>query len=86
MVDFLEHGLSHHIAEELSVEDEAADMKTRLERAFLMADIHSRKVGVLSSGATVACCLIKVRKPVDIPLVYHSHSYQTTSSYIRTQA
>jgi len=29
-----------------------------LERAFLMADIHSKSLGVTSSGATVAVCLV----------------------------
>lgn len=30
----------------------------RLERAFLMADIHSKTMGLTSSGATVAVCLV----------------------------
>jgi hypothetical protein len=60
MVDFLEKGLIHHVAEELGCQKDNADTATRLERAFLMADIHSHQAGVQSSGATVAVCLIKV--------------------------
>ena len=30
----------------------------RLERAFLMADIHSKAIGLTDSGATVAVCLV----------------------------
>ena len=64
MVDFLEHGLSFHIANELNTVDETVDIETRLVRAFLMADIHAKKAGVNSSGATVATCLVKVRMKV----------------------
>lgn len=61
MVDFLEHGMSFHIAQELAFADDGTlDMETRLVRAFLMADIHATKAGVKSSGATVAVCLVKV--------------------------
>mmetsp|Transcript_15472 Transcript_15472/g.38528 ORF Transcript_15472/g.38528 Transcript_15472/m.38528 type:complete len:390 (-) Transcript_15472:1468-2637(-) len=35
------------------------DIPSRLERAFLMADIHSKCLGVQTSGATVALCLVK---------------------------
>ena len=59
MVDYLEHGLSYHVAQELSAPDDAT-IATRLERAFLMADIHSRQLGITISGATVAICLVKV--------------------------
>lgn len=59
-MNFLEHGLSFHVAQELAVEDES-DIPTRIQRAFLMTDIHARHAGVLTSGATVATCLIKVR-------------------------
>lgn len=58
-MNFLEHGLSFHVAQELAVEDES-DIQTRLQRAFLMTDIHARHAGVLTSGATVAACLVKV--------------------------
>lgn len=34
-------------------------MSTRLERAFMMADVHSKTLGVDTSGATVALCLVK---------------------------
>jgi radical SAM superfamily enzyme len=60
MVDFLEKGLIHHVAEELGCQTDNADTATRLERAFLMADIHSHQAGVQASGATVALCLVKV--------------------------
>jgi hypothetical protein len=60
IVDFLEKGLTHHVAEELGCLEDNADTATRLERAFLMADIHSQQAGIESSGATVALCLVKV--------------------------
>ena len=59
MVEYLEHGLSYHVAQELRCDDDASILE-RLERAFLMADIHSKQLGVTTSGATVAICLIKV--------------------------
>lgn len=71
MVDFLEHGLSYHIAQELSVVDDTINMETRLVRAFLMADIHATKAGVKSSGATVAICLLKVRIGCKIAFFYY---------------
>jgi hypothetical protein len=47
------------------------DIPIRLERAFLMADIHSKTLGVKTSGATVALCLVKgavtVRTKPDLP-------------------
>jgi hypothetical protein len=61
MVEYLEHGLQYHVAQELKHPDDAS-MAERLERAFLMADIHSRQQGVIMSGATVAMCLVKVRR------------------------
>ena len=63
MVDFLEHGLSYHVAQELnddSSSDDEIGIHTRLERAFLMADIHARQLGVMASGATAAVCLVSV--------------------------
>jgi hypothetical protein len=60
IVDFLEHGLSYHVAQELSIDD-SSDIETRLVRAFLMADIHAQQASILASGATVAICLVKVR-------------------------
>jgi serine/threonine protein phosphatase PrpC len=39
----------------------SADLALALERAFLITDIHAKHVGISSSGATVAMCLIKVR-------------------------
>ena len=61
MVDYLEHGLCYHVAQELQCQDDASILE-RLERAFLMADIHSKQLGITTSGATVAICLVKVRK------------------------
>jgi len=92
IVDFLEHGMTYHVARELrqnprstttkaseaggedgndtdaensgnagnNCNDEAVDLKTRIVRAFLMTDIHARQAGILTSGATVAMCLVKV--------------------------
>ena len=63
MVEYLEHGLQYHVAQELQQQDDdggddASSIAVRLERSFLMADIHSRQLGVSQSGATVACCLV----------------------------
>lgn len=58
-MNFLEHGLSFHVAQELAIDDDS-DIQTRLQRAFLMTDIHARHAGVMTSGATVAACLVKV--------------------------
>jgi serine/threonine protein phosphatase PrpC len=60
MVDYLEYFLAFHVGGELNHDDDAS-METRLERAFLLADIHAVQCGVSSSGSTVAVCLIKVR-------------------------
>jgi protein phosphatase/protein phosphatase PTC1 len=59
IVEFLEDVFAHNIGEELQFNDDA-DIPTRLERAFLMTDIQSRMAGIMTSGATVALCLIKV--------------------------
>ncbi|KAL7579622.1 hypothetical protein ACA910_007986 [Epithemia clementina (nom. ined.)] len=78
MVDFLEHAMPFHVAQELEDDDDSPliiidnndnknitkkqalpSMETRLERAFLMADLHARQVGITASGATVAICLVK---------------------------
>ncbi|KAL3929808.1 MAG: hypothetical protein SGBAC_012045 [Bacillariaceae sp.] len=40
-------------------------IEARLERAFLMADIHSKQMGVSMSGATVAMCLVKTHPQED---------------------
>ena len=75
MVEYLEHGLLFHIAHELKHRgheshdqknnenddhDDEATILERLERAFLMADIHSNQLGITTSGATVAVCLVQV--------------------------
>ena len=59
MVEYLESFLSFHVAEELRHND-GADVATRMERAFLIADIHATQCGVSTSGATVITCLLKV--------------------------
>jgi len=60
MVDFLEHAMPFHVAQELEAAGaEDVPMETRMERAFLMADIHGRHAGITASGATVALCLVK---------------------------
>ncbi len=41
-------------------DDDDATILERLERAFLMADIHSNQLGITTSGATVAVCLVQV--------------------------
>ena len=38
--------------------DEGLTIRTALERAFLLTDIHSRMDGIQTSGATVACCIV----------------------------
>jgi len=60
-VDFLEQGMTYHVSQELSCTADDAPISVRLERAFLMADIHAKQAGVQTSGATVALCLVKVR-------------------------
>jgi len=60
MVDFLEAGgLSYHVAQEWLLDDTSVSKKERLERAFLLADLHARHLGVSTSGATVALCLVE---------------------------
>ena len=60
MVEYLEHFLSFHVAEELKHDDDDATMAVRLERAFVLADIHAMQCGVNTSGATVVTCLVQV--------------------------
>jgi serine/threonine protein phosphatase PrpC len=62
MVDFLEHSMSHHLAHELLVDDDTLPVQTRLERAFLLTDIHAQQSGISSSGSTVACCTVEVSR------------------------
>jgi len=57
IVNFLEETLADNVARELAHNDDAS-METRLERAFLLTDIQSKQMGLLTSGATVAVCLI----------------------------
>jgi serine/threonine protein phosphatase PrpC len=72
MVEYLEDWLVFHVRVELGAPDDGEermdnntnnkdhpiDILQRLERAFLIADIHSKTFGVDTSGATVAVCLV----------------------------
>ena len=60
IVEFLEDGLLYHVSHELQINESDANgsIPERLERSFLMADIHSKALGLMNSGATVAVCLI----------------------------
>ena len=61
MVDFIQHAMPFHVAQELdTLDDEDEDAhKLKLLRAFLMADIHARKLNITSSGAAVAVALVQ---------------------------
>ena len=58
IVDYLERNFSKNVAQELNYDDDAP-ISTRLERAFLLTDIQSRKANLMTSGATVVMCLVK---------------------------
>ncbi len=73
IVEFLEDGLLYHVSQELQIEEQDPNnfqdynnqrivsddsIPARLERSFLMADIHSNALGLTNSGATVAMCLV----------------------------
>jgi serine/threonine protein phosphatase PrpC len=59
MVDYLEYFFAYHVAQELNHNDDAP-IATRLERAFVIADIHGKQCGVSPyCGATVLVCLVK---------------------------
>ena len=53
IVEFLECSLATNVAEELNVVDDSIDIQTRLERAFLITDIQSRKKGLMTSGKLI---------------------------------
>jgi len=59
MVDFLEHGLTYHVEQEVSCCGKNNNRPLGLQRAFLLADLHAQQLGVATSGATVALCLIE---------------------------
>ncbi|KAL7441597.1 hypothetical protein ACHAXH_010030 [Discostella pseudostelligera] len=50
--------LSTNPAALLEIEPESKAVQTALERAFLITDIQSRLDGIITSGATVACCIV----------------------------
>lgn len=83
MVEYLEHGLSFHVAQELKCHEDDATILERLERAFLMADIHSKQLGITTSGATVAVCLVQVSEACVKGNGYehaNDHQLETTNS------
>ena len=57
IVNFLEESLADNVARELAHDDDAS-IDARLERSFLVTDIQSRHMGLVTSGATVAVCLV----------------------------
>lgn len=57
IVDFLETNLENTIKEELLEPDEAS-IPERLTRSFLMADLHSKKLNIVTSGATAVIALL----------------------------
>jgi len=59
IVDFLDDALETNIAQELKATDDDASVLQRIERAFLITDIQSRKANILCSGATVVVCLVE---------------------------
>ncbi|KAL3919859.1 MAG: hypothetical protein SGILL_003540 [Bacillariaceae sp.] len=66
MVEYLEDGLLFHVSAEMNApemearegSDGGVTTLQRLERAFLMADVHSKTLNITTSGATVAVCLV----------------------------
>jgi serine/threonine protein phosphatase PrpC len=67
MVDFLQHAMAFHVAEEMDHgqrtqkddNDDDDTLERQLGRAFLAVDVHAKEVGIATSGATVAVCLIE---------------------------
>lgn len=85
MVEYLEHGLSFHVAQELrhihnnnntgnndynDNDTSSNKMQLCLERAFLMADCHAAQCGVSTSGATVIVCLVKRVAETNQTIIY----------------
>jgi serine/threonine protein phosphatase PrpC len=58
IVDFLEEGLETNVSNELQQPDDAGILD-RLTRAFLITDMHSRRLNITTSGATAVCALLK---------------------------
>ncbi|CAB9497980.1 linked kinase-associated serine/threonine phosphatase 2C [Seminavis robusta] len=58
MVEYLDYFLAFHVGGELNHNDDAS-IETRLERAFLLADVHATQCGISTSGSTVIVCLVK---------------------------
>jgi serine/threonine protein phosphatase PrpC len=58
IVDYLEEGLEINVSTELQQPDEASVLD-RMTRAFLITDMHSRRLNITTSGATAVVALIK---------------------------
>ena len=51
-----------NLSKKVKMEEDNATINQRLERTFLITDVQSRSMDILTSGATVVICLIKVSK------------------------
>jgi len=58
IVDYLEESLEANVSNELQQLDEAP-IKERLTRAFLITDMHSRRLNITTSGATAVVALLR---------------------------
>jgi serine/threonine protein phosphatase PrpC len=58
IVDYLEEGLEANVSNELQQQDEAPVLE-RLTRAFLITDMHSRRLNITTSGATAVVAMVK---------------------------
>ena len=58
IVDYLEEGLEMNISTELQQPDDASILD-RMSRAFLITDMHSRRLNITTSGATAVVALLK---------------------------
>ena len=62
VVDFLEERLHLNLAREIGYRDGGekggGDLGVRIERALLLTDVQSRRAGLMTSGSTVALCLV----------------------------
>lgn len=58
IVDFLEETLENNISTELQLPDEASVLE-RIRRAFLITDMQSKQLDIVTSGATAVVALLK---------------------------
>ena len=77
---------TQHLSKKLKVEEDNATINQRLERAFLITDIQSRSMDILTSGATVVICLIKVSEEEDTTVKLSFHTFSCNSSQKLTTA